>query len=195
MWRFEQLKSEMEANVGRAITYAEFEAQMNEGAKQRKAPFGYAMRQYGISSCGLPYRQELETVYPEARQVLEKLHAAGYRIGIIANQRPELPERLTRYGFGDYLDAVFGSEDVQLSKPDVAFYQYALEQTHCAPQEAVMIGDRVDNDIAPAHKVGMKGVRLLSSYFAHQLIEFPEEEPDATIHSLDELPAVLAALS
>lgn len=37
-----------------------------------------------------------------------------------------------------------------------AFYRYALEQTGCLPNEAVMVGDRIDNDVAPAHNAGMR---------------------------------------
>ena len=37
-------------------------------------------------------------------------------------------------------------------------YHRALTAAKCLPDNAVMIGDRLDNDIAPDKKVGMKTV-------------------------------------
>lgn len=39
-------------------------------------------------------------------------------------------------------------------KPDPKLFTIACAQAGCAPEDAVMIGDRLDNDIAPAKAIG-----------------------------------------
>ena len=38
----------------------------------------------------------------------------------------------------------------------------------CLPNETVMIGDRLENDIFPAKNIGMKTVRIVQGLFAVQ---------------------------
>jgi FMN phosphatase YigB (HAD superfamily) len=40
----------------------------------------------------------------------------------------------------------------------------ALENAECKPENAVMIGDRLDNDIYPAKKLGFKTVHILRGF-------------------------------
>ena len=56
------------------------------------------------------------------------------------------------------------------------------------PTEIAYVGDRVDNDVVPALAAGMTAVHIRRGAWSHQ-----EPPPQAIrIHSLDELPAVLA---
>ena len=50
------------------------------------------------------------------------------------------------------------SEEVGLFKPDPALYLRALGDAGVGPNECVMIGDRLDNDIEPAATLGMATV-------------------------------------
>ena len=52
------------------------------------------------------------------------------------------------------------SEIVHLFKPDPAIFQYGLTEAKIAPEAAVFVGDRPDNDIGPAKAAGMKTVRF-----------------------------------
>ena len=42
--------------------------------------------------------------------------------------------------------------------PDRRIFEIALERSGCKPENAVMIGDRIDNDIVPAKQLGMKTI-------------------------------------
>ncbi|GIP44546.1 haloacid dehalogenase [Paenibacillus sp. J45TS6] len=138
----------------------------------------------------LKFRKELETPYPEAKKILAQL-GEHYRIGIIANQSPGTAERLHQYGFSSYVDVIACSAEQGLAKPDVRLYEYALQKAGCAPSEAVMIGDRIDNDIVPAKLLGMKTIRILQGYGRYQPSTGAGDTPDCTISSLDELIALL----
>ena len=136
------------------------------------------------------YPKELESPYPQTRPLLERL-AARYKLGVIANQPPGTSERLKRYGLAHYFDVCVSSGDVGVSKPDHAIFRMALEQSGCAPAEAVMIGDRLDNDVRPAKALGFQTVRVLQGPARLQQPRDNAETPDATVADLDGLAELL----
>lgn len=84
--------------------------------------------------------------------------AKKYQLGLIANQ-PEVVEKILQdHGLLKYFKVHGFSQSVGLRKPDPEFFRWALKQANCKAEEAVMIGDRIDNDIKPANAVGMKTI-------------------------------------
>jgi FMN phosphatase YigB (HAD superfamily) len=79
-----------------------------------------------------------------------------YRIGLIANQPKQLVPLLEERGLSDLFEVCAISEALGMDKPDPRIFRWALEQANVAPAQAMMIGDRIDNDIRPAKKLGMK---------------------------------------
>ena len=136
------------------------------------------------------YPKELESPYPQTQPLLERL-AGRFKLGVIANQPAGTDERLERYGLLHYFDVCVSSGDVGISKPDPAIFHLALEQAGCAPTEAVMIGDRLDNDVRPAKALGFQTVRILQGPGRLQQPRDGAETPDATVVDLDELAKLL----
>ena len=64
----------------------------------------------------------------------------------------------------------------------------ALDKAGCRPEDAIMIGDRLDNDIIPAKKMGMKTVWVRQGYAVYQSIDDESARPDHIVDSIDELP-------
>ena len=73
------------------------------------------------------------------------------------------------------------------AKPDLKIFTAALNKAGCAPADAVMIGDRLDNDIIPARKLGMKTVWVRQGYAIYQTINDDSNRPDQIVDSIDEL--------
>jgi HAD superfamily hydrolase (TIGR01549 family) len=138
----------------------------------------------------LKFRKELERPFPSAAKVLERL-SHYYRIGIIANQSPGTETRLESYGLRKYVDVLACSAEEGVSKPDPELYAVALKQAGCAPEEAVMVGDRIDNDIIPARSLGLHTIRILQGYGRFQPETSEDERADWTVESLDELLSLL----
>jgi putative hydrolase of the HAD superfamily len=144
-------------------------------------PFGYT----GESTNHL-YPAELDSPYPDAATVLTAL-SRKYNLGVIANQVAGTETRLVRYGLRQYLQVIVSSTEAGVSKPNPAIFTRALEQAHCAPSQAAMIGDRLDNDIFPARQMGMLTVRILQGYGRLQTPQSAAYTPDYTVGSLSEL--------
>ncbi len=151
----------------------------------RKPQFRTVIDKFGFKEVA-PYRTELETMYEEAPAVIKAL-AQKYELGIIANQLDGLKNRLEAFGLLQYFKYIISSWDVQVMKPDIRIFEYALDKANCKPQETCMIGDRLDNDILPAKSLGMKTVWIKQGFGALQKPESPAEEADYTIEKLPEL--------
>ena len=138
----------------------------------------------------IKYPKHLEEPYPDAHELLSKL-SGRYRIGVIANQPAGTWSRLESYGLTPFISLCISSTEASLVKPDPEIFRRALRQAGCQPHEAVMIGDRIDNDIRPAKALGWKTVRVLQGIARVQTPKDSEDEADVTVGSLRELMAVL----
>ena len=172
--------------AGTDITFEAFAAKMAEframGQREDQAAFGY----FGLHEIA-PWPRDDEVPYPEAEAVLRTLKERGYRLGIIASQPLGSAQRLARFGLRDFFEVICASAEEGLDKPDPALYRRALTRAGCTPQEAVMIGDRTDNDVAPAKSLGMQTVLIRQGYGGHDIIHHEGEIPDATVDGLLEL--------
>ncbi len=169
---------------GTDISYEAFYDTMLGFYRQNKKGDLEAVKQYGLS---LPkWHGEDELLYPEAKSCLQRLHRS-YKIGIIANQRSGTRERLQAFGILSDVDLVIASAEEGLAKPDPAIFRFALQRAGCPPEQSVMIGDRLDNDIAPAKKLGMKTIWVKQGFSGLGAPQGELETPDASAADLDEV--------
>ena len=134
-----------------------------------------------------PWHSEDEKPYEDAVPVLTELKRRGIKLGIIANQPPGTAQRLEIWGMLEYFDVIAASAELGISKPDPAIFQWALEQANCIAQNAILVGDRLDNDIAPANRMGIHSVRLLRGIGAYHEPQSRDELPEYTIRMLEEI--------
>jgi HAD superfamily hydrolase (TIGR01549 family) len=137
-----------------------------------------------------PYPKAMEVPYEGVIESL-RLLSSQYKIGVIANQSPGSEERLTRWGLIPFISVCVASAEVGVEKPDPAIFDLALRQAECTPFEAVMIGDRLDNDIRPARILGWKTVRVLQGPGRFQVPRDDLDEPDLTVSDVGLVPSIL----
>lgn len=175
--------------AGTNVTFGQFQRKREEYARQNMRGDLEAAAYFGLQKT--PWHHEDERPYPEAGEVLAALRARGYRIGIIANQSARTEDRLRAWGLLEHIDLVVASAEEGVAKPDSAIFRIALERAGCEPAEAVMIGDRLDNDVAPAKAVGMRTIWLPQGPAVWQSVRMAAECPDRRVESLPELLEVL----
>ena len=178
------------AITGKDISYQEFYDKMLSYFRKNKKGDLEALSFYGLDRPA--WRTDLETLYPQTKEILEQL-GQEYKLGIIANQLPGLEERLKDFGILDHFSAIFSSADLGLAKPDLAIFRLALQKTNCLPHQAIMIGDRLDNDIVPAKRIGMKTIWIKQGFSRLAQVKNLEERADWTVEKLtDVLPILLS---
>jgi HAD superfamily hydrolase (TIGR01549 family) len=127
---------------------------------------------------------ELRDGIPE---LLEKLSRQGLLLGLAANQPSSTLEKLDRAGILRFFKYRKVSDSTGLYKPDPRLLLHSCEGLGVAPEEAIMVGDRIDNDIVPARMLGMTAIRFVSGRHANQKPRSWDEAPHADVHSVDEL--------
>jgi putative hydrolase of the HAD superfamily len=123
---------------------------------------------------------------PGAREMLERLRANDFRLGLISNGTSAmrgLPERL---GLKACVDACLVSCEVGILKPETPIYEHALAALDLRAAECVYVGDGSDRELEGAKAVGMFAVRMLAGpkprYSSMNSLDW-----DATAYSLPEL--------
>ncbi|MFJ3021498.1 HAD superfamily hydrolase (TIGR01549 family) [Streptomyces ambofaciens] len=106
------------------------------------------------AEAGQPETFGEDDLYPDVRDALATLRADGLWLGIAGNQTVRAG-RILRELFTPDVDLIGTSDDWGASKPDRAFFDRVAEVVPAEPDEMLYVGDRVDNDIAPARVAGM----------------------------------------
>ena len=141
-------------------------------------------KQLGIE---LPkWESQYEKLYTDSENCLKRL-SRNYEIGIIANQPLGTSERLENLGVRKYIDLVIASAEEGVSKPDRRIFEIALERSGCKPEKAVMIGDRIDNDIVPAKQLGMKTIWIKQGFGSLWTVMDESEKADIEVNNLSDI--------
>lgn len=126
------------------------------------------------------------TLFDQAEAVLEAL-AARYQLAAISNGNA----CVQRLGLGRFFDFAIQAETLPRAKPHPEPFEAALARAGCTAAAAIHIGDHCEQDICAAQALGMGTI-----WVNRDGAPWPGEQPPlATIRTIAELPAVVAALA
>ena len=91
------------------------------------------------------------------------------------------------------LETATGERAIVLGKPNLAFFEQALLTINVEPQEAVMVGDDIENDIGGAQRAGLQGALVCTGKHNAQSPLLARIHPDAILPSIADLPGWLNA--
>lgn len=175
----------IDAIAGTDITFEQFNEKRIEFTKLNLKGDIEAIKFFGLTKT--PWHKESEKPYPDADNLLRQLSDRGYRIGIIANQSEGTEKRLDNWGLLKYISFVLSSAEEGVAKPDPEIFLRALSRAGCKPSEAIMVGDRLDNDIYPAKKLGIKTIWVKQGIAAYQNPTDGTYLADYAVNSLSEI--------
>jgi FMN phosphatase YigB (HAD superfamily) len=81
-----------------------------------------------------------------------------FKLGVISNFYGNLDAILDEVGMGKLFATVADSSKLKLFKPDPGIFTAALKSLRLESAEAAMVGDSLDKDCAPAHRLGLRTV-------------------------------------
>ena len=128
--------------------------------------------------------------FPEAGQALRDLKDAGYTTAILSNGTPKmLTAAVEHAGFGSLIDEIISVEEVGVYKPHPKVYQRAVDRLGL-PADQISFQSSNGWDAYGASAFGMRVV------WCNRYGQRPERlpgAPDAVIHTLADLPLLLAS--
>ncbi|MFP7761391.1 HAD family hydrolase [Marisediminicola sp. LYQ85] len=109
------------------------------------------------------YRVEWRA-FPGSLDLLNDLHASGYRVGLLTNGIEEQQlDKLRHTGLADAFDVVCVSENIGAQKPDPRAFRALADGLGLTPPECLFVGDSVAHDVEGARAAGM-GALLVNRY-------------------------------
>ena len=130
-----------------------------------------------------------------AKEILSYLKNNGFILVLISNGSTEgVNEIIDNVGLRPYFDLIIISEEIGKQKCTTVPIKVALERLGLRPEEVVMVGDRLDEDIIGAKRLGM--VAIKHDYGKWKDVNYSGEDvkPDFVIRDLLELRKILETL-
>jgi len=131
-------------------------------------------------------------LYPDVPEVLRALSDGGVRVGLISNSHRCLASFQSHFELHGLIGAAMSSHDHGLMKPNASIFRAALALLDVEPEEAVMVGDSVAQDVNGALGIGMRAVLLHRADDPHHQASELEAGGVPVIRTLRELPPLLA---
>lgn len=140
---------------------------------------------------GLRENFDADDLYPDVRPGLEALRKAGLQVVIAGNQPVQAFDALQSMDLP--ADAIYTSAGWGVSKPAPEFFAKVAAVVGRPPEEILYVGDRLDNDILPARRAGMRTALLRRGPWGHLHADRPEAAQ--ADHVIDDLHALAGLLS
>lgn len=124
--------------------------------------------------------------FPGAVEALAELRRRGHALGLLTNGGARLQRaKLERHDLGRFFDSVRIEGEVGVGKPEPAAFAMALAALGARPEEACMIGDDLEADVAGGRAAG-----LVTVWIDHAGVGVPRDarvRPDRSVRALAEL--------
>jgi putative hydrolase of the HAD superfamily len=136
--------------------------------RRRKLKLFYELS--GIDQNDAPGMDDFHRVYdegygrerratPGSVEALERFRNDGVSLGILTNGKQAIQEdKLRIIGLEWMIPNLLTAERAKATKPDPRIYVWALAQTGLDPENVVMVGDSVENDVEAALRCGLSAV-------------------------------------
>jgi phosphoglycolate/pyridoxal phosphate phosphatase family enzyme len=94
------------------------------------------------------------------------------------------------------LEYAVGRVPIAIGKPEPYTLEAILRLANGRPEDAIMVGDRLETDIQVGKRLGLTTALPLTGVTTrtHLAAATPDQRPDYVMQSLDELPAIVAGL-
>ena len=100
-------------------------------------------------------------LFRDVKKAFKMLRKRGIEIAIITDGIPKKQwEKILRLKLDTMVDIILISDEESVRKPDKFLFELLLHRIKCEPEEVIYVGDRIDKDVAPAHKVGINTVLI-----------------------------------
>lgn len=121
---------------------------------------------------------------------LAALRDRGLYVGLVSNIDDDyLYPLLEQHQLGSWFEHCISSEQARCCKPHPQIFHYALDKAGRRAEQGLFVGDSLHHDVAGAHQVGMRSVRIVEPDTETPLTHGLEvvAEPDFQIDNLEAL--------
>ena len=118
-----------------------------------------------------------------------------FKVGIAGQYGHEILDLLAEKSVLDCFSYHLTQDDIFVTKPDARYCEQIVRTIGVTPQECIMVGDRIDNDIIPAKQLGMKTILIRVGLHKNQQPRIPSEMPDVELNEVKGLAEAVVKLA
>ena len=124
--------------------------------------------------------------FPGAIETLRRLREMRMPLALITNGGAEGQRgKVVRFDLERYFDCIVIEGEFGVGKPDERVYRHALSELNAAPQDAWMVGDNLEWEIAVPQELGLYAVWV--DWEGAGLPEGSDVRPDRIVRAISEL--------
>lgn len=97
--------------------------------------------------------------FPDVISVLERL-GKDYKLGLVSNTECFSIKEFINNGYDRYFDYTAFSCRLGVLKPDPRIFKIIMHELGSIPEETMMVGDNLKDDVLAAEKLGIRGVLI-----------------------------------
>ncbi|MCD4685078.1 MAG: HAD-IIA family hydrolase [Anaerolineae bacterium] len=134
---------------------------------------------------------DFDVTYKRLKTAALHIRAGATFIGTNGDRTFPIPEGLAP-GNGSILAAIQAATDVEpliIGKPETAMFEVALRRLEVAPEQALMVGDRLETDILGGQRAGMRTAVVLTGITTPEMARTASVQADVVYDSLAALHA------
>ena len=156
-----------------------------------------ALAQLGVAPDGLAekiagtygrHREDAMEPLPDAVETVRWLRARGTKLALVTNGAGDAQQRkIARFDLAGLFDCILVEGEVGFGKPDERIYRRALQHLAVDPDDAWMVGDHLEFDVAAPQLLGLFTVWI--DVHGHGVPSGRNVRPDRVISRLSELRA------
>lgn len=105
-------------------------------------------------------RPEYWKIFPEVKEVIQKLKALGFILGVVSNWDQRLIPLCEKLGLAGFFNFILASGMVGSSKPHRGIFEEALRLSQVQPHEALHIGDSLKDDVKGSSELGIHAILI-----------------------------------
>jgi len=129
--------------------------------------FEKAYHYFGTKDCVVPI--------PGFEEFAKRLRADGLKLCVLSNWDGRLHSVLAGWGLDRLFDRVYTGCEIGYLKPHEASFLHVLSDFKVEPEEAVMIGDSLEDDIEPAKNLKIKAIHYQGEPYQEFSLIFQEQ--------------------
>jgi len=161
--------------------------------------YRYVFRKHGWEAAYAAFLAEWRPSRPPLRLmegIADELRALTrrFRLGIAGQYGAELLELLESHDLLRCFAWRFTQDDFTLTKPDPRYLGQIVEACGVDARECIVVGDRIDKDVLPAKRLGMRTIRIRVGLHRRQRPRVPLEMPDVELEGVAGLADAAAQL-
>lgn len=100
-------------------------------------------------------------LFDDVAPALDALRDRRIPIAVVSNWDSRLPRLLDAIGIGGRFQFVLTSAEAGVSKPAPGIFHEAVARLGIAPEEALHVGDSMEDDVAGARRAGLRSMHLV----------------------------------